>query len=98
MVHRAPVPAFPADPTRIDPRIPDQVAETLHGAEIVIDIAPLVVRRRRDGYRAGPVHSLLPRDLTRDDVERLVPADPLITRFAAVLRIALAIWIEIDSL
>src|SRR5580704_288442 len=98
MVHRSPVPTFPADRARVDPRIADQVAETLHGAEIVIDIAPLVMCRRRDGYRAGPMHFLLTRDLGYDDVERLVPADPLISRYAAVLRIALTIGIEIDPL
>ena len=42
--------------------------------------------------------ALLPVDLLGDDVQRLVPADPHVAGFAAVLGIAFAIRIEIDPL
>ncbi len=44
------------------------------------------------------MNGLLSRNLVRDDVERLVPADSLVTGDAAVLRISLAIRVEVDTL
>ena len=46
----------------------------------------------------GPCSRLHALDLAGDDVERLVPADALVARLAAVLRIALAVRVEIDAL
>ena len=53
VVHRPPIPAFPADRAERDLGVADQVAEAIQGAQPVVDVAPLVVRRLRDGHRAG---------------------------------------------
>ncbi len=51
---------------------------------------------RRD--RARPVLALHALDLGSDDVERLVPGDALVAGDSAVLRVALAVRIEVDAL
>ena len=49
----------------------------------------------RDG--AGPMVAPRTHDLARDDVQRLVPTDPLIAGDATILRITFAIGIEIHA-
>ena len=56
------------------------------------------MRRVAARDRAVAVHGLLALDLVRDDVERFVPADALVARDAAILRIPLAVRIEVDPL
>jgi hypothetical protein len=97
-MRRAPVPAFPAVRVVMDLGHADRVFEFAQRAQVVADVAPRVMRRVAARDRAVAVHRLLPRDLVRDDVERFIPADALVTRDAAVLRIALAVRIEIDAL
>ena len=96
MMDSTPVPAFPAVGVMMHPRHADRVDETEIGAEVVPDIAPGMVGAVTVGDGAGPVHALLSVDLLGHQVERFVPADRLIAGNAPVLRIALAIGIEID--
>lgn len=96
MVHGAPVPAFPTVRIRGDPREADQVGEARQRAEVVAHVAPLMVRRHREGDGTGAVNALLPVDLLGDDVQGLVPADAHVSGLAAVLRIALAVGVEVD--
>ena len=98
VVDRAPVPAFPAVGIVVDLRIADRIAETEQRGEIIADIAPGMVRAVRDRHHAGSVRRLESLDLAGDEVERLLPGDAHITRLAAVLRVALALRIEIDAL
>src|SRR3954464_6256952 len=95
---RAPIPAFPAVGIVVDLRVADRIAETEQSREIIADIAPGMVRTVRDRHHTGPVRRLESLDLAGDEVERLLPGDAHITRFAAVLRVALALRIEIDAL
>ena len=97
-MRRAPVPAFPAVGVVVHLGHADRVLELAKRGEVVADVAPRVVRRVAARDRAVAVHRLLPRDLGRDDIERFVPADALVTGDAAVLRIALAVRVEVDSL
>ena len=97
-MRRAPVPAFPAVGVVVHLRHADRVLELAQRGEVVADVAPRVMRRVAARDRAVAVHRLLPRDLVRDDVERFVPADALVTGDAAVLRVALAVRVEVDSL
>ena len=79
-------------------RVADGVGEAIQGAEVIADMAPGMMRTVRDRHGARPVIVLHALDFAGDDVERFVPADPHVFRFAAVLRIALAFRIEIDPL
>ena len=59
---------------------------------------PTVVRAVPD-RESRPDRTLrLPLDLVGDHVERLIPADAHVAGLAAVLRIALAVGIEVDAL
>ena len=98
VMRRAPVPAFPAVRVVMHLGHADRVLELAQRAQVVADVAPRVMRRMAARDRAVAMHRLLPRDLVRDDVERFVPADALVTRDAAVLRVALAVRIEVDAL
>ena len=98
MVHGAPVPALPAVGVVVHARHADRVGEAEQRGEVVADVAPGVVRAVAHRDRARAVVALLPLDLVGDDVERLVPRDAHIARLAAVLRIALAVGIEVDAL
>ena len=98
MVHRAPVPALPAVRVGGDAGEADQIGEAHERAEVIADVSPLVVGRHGKGDRAGAVDALLPVDLLGDDVERLVPADAHVAGLAPVLRIALAVGIEVHPL
>ena len=98
VVHRAPVPAFPAVGIVVHLRVADRVGEAEQRGEVVADIAPGVMRAVRHRDRAGAVVALQPLDLAGDEVERLVPGDAHVARLAAVLRIALAVRIEVDAL
>ncbi len=75
----------------------DRVHEAQLGAQVVADIAPVVVRpvARRDG--AGAVFALHPLDLTGDDVQRLVPADAFVAGDTTVLDVALAFGVEVHA-
>src|SRR5579863_1154260 len=52
VMHRSPIPAFPADGARVDPRVANEIAETLHRAQVIVDVSPLMMRRRSNGDRA----------------------------------------------
>ena len=97
-MHRAPIPAFPGIGVVVDARHADGVGEAKQRGEVITDIAPGVMRAVREGNRAGTVFALLPLDLVGDDLDRLVPGDAHVARLAAVLRIALALRIEVDAL
>ena len=97
-MHRAPVPAFPAVGIVVHARHADRVGEAEQRREVVADIAPGVVRAVRGSDAAGTVFALLPFDLVGDELDRLLPGDADITRLAAVLRIALAVGVEVDPL
>ena len=76
----------------------DAFSNFLQRAKVVADVAPGVVRGMAAGDRARAVHRLLTLDLVRDDIERFVPADPLVAGYAAILGIAFAVRIEIHAL
>ena len=82
----------------MDARHADRVGEAEQRREVVADVAPGVVRAVRDRDAAGAVFGLLPLDLVGDDGDRLVPGDAHVAGLAAVLRIALAVRIEVDAL
>ena len=75
----APVPAFPAVGVVLAVGEAHQVHETEVGAVAVADVAPRVVRAGggEDGGRSEL--ALHPDDLVGHDVERLVPADRLVS-------------------
>ncbi len=97
-MHCAPVPAFPAVGIVVHARHADRIGEAEQRGEVVADVAPGVVRavRHRDG--AGTMLALLAPDLVGDDLDRFVPRDAHVAGLAAVLRIALAVRIEVDPL
>ena len=82
----------------MDARHADRIGEAEQRREVVTDIAPGMVRAVREGDGAGAVFALLPLDLVGDDLDRLVPGDAHVAGLAAVLRIALAVRIEVDAL
>ena len=98
VVRRAPVPAFPAIGVVVHLGHADGVLELAQRAQVVADVPPGVVRRVTAGDRARAVNRLLPLDLVRDDVERFVPAYALVTGYAAILRVAFAVGIEVHAL
>ena len=75
VVHRAPVPAFPAVGIVMDLRVADRVAEAEQRREVVADVAPGMVRAVRHRHHAGPIGALESLDLAGDEVERLLPGD-----------------------
>ncbi len=77
-MHCTPVPAFPTDRAHFDTGVSDHVAEALHGAQVVVDVSPLMVCARRHGDGPGTMLLLHAANFTGDDVKRLVPADSLI--------------------
>ena len=82
----------------MDARHADRIGEAEQRREVVADIAPGVMRAVREGDGARAVFALLPLDLVGDELDRLVPGDAHIAGLAAVLRIALAVRIEVDAL
>ena len=82
----------------VDARHADRVGEAEQRREVIADIAPGVMRAVREGDGARAVFALLPLDLVGDDLDRLVPGDAHVAGLAAVLRIALAVRIEVDAL
>ena len=82
----------------MDARHADRIGEAEQRREVVADIAPGVMRAVREGDGAGAVFALLPLDLVGDELDRLVPGDAHVAGLAAVLRIALAVRIEVDAL
>ena len=77
---------------------PMDVEEADAGAQPVAEDAPGVVRAAAVHDRAGPVLALHALDLAGHQVERLVPADALVAGDAAVLRVALAVRVEVHPL
>src|SRR5450755_4324279 len=61
-------------------------------------MAPCMMRAVRDGHGARAMIVLHAFDLAGDQVERLRPRDADIFRLATVLRIALAVRVEVDAL
>ena len=98
VMHRAPVPAFPAVGIMVDLGVTAGVAEAEQRGEVITDIAPGVMGTVRHRHDAGTVGALEPLDLARDEVERLRPRNAHVARFAAVLGIALAVRVEVDAL
>src|SRR5271165_3595628 len=98
MVHGAPVPTFPTVRIGGNSSETDEICETHQRAEVIADIAPLMVGRHRKSNRTRPMHALLAVDFLGDNIERLVPADADIAGFSPVLRIALALWVEVNAL
>ena len=94
----APVPAFPAVRIMMDGCVTDGIAEAVQSAEVIADMAPGMMRAVRDSHGARTMIVLHAFDLAGDHVERLRPRDADIFRLATVLRIALALRIEIDPL
>ena len=82
----------------MDARHADRIGEAEQRREVVADIAPGVMRAVREGDGARAVFAFLPLDLVGDELDRLVPGDAHVAGLAAVLRIALAVRIEIDPL
>ena len=98
VVRGAPVPAFPAVRIMMDGRVTDGIAEAVQSAEVIADMAPGMMRAVRDGHGARAMIVLHAFDLAGDQVERLRPRDADIFRLATVLRIALAVRVEVDAL
>ena len=98
VMHGAPVPAFPGIRVVMHARHADRIGEAEQRREVVADIAPGMMRAVRERDGAGPVLAFLPLDLGGNEPDRLLPGDAHIAGFAAVLRIALAIGIEVDTL
>src|SRR5207247_11300355 len=98
VMQRAPVPAFPAVGIMVDLRVTPRVAEAEQRGEVITDVAPGVVGTVRHRHDAGTVGALEPLDLASDEVERFRPRDAHVARLAAVLRIALAVRVEVDAL
>ena len=98
VVSGAPVPPLPAVRVVHHGRPADHVEEADAGAEPVPQHAPGVVGAAAVHDRARPVVALDARDLAHDQVERLVPADALVAGGAAVLRVALAVRVEVHAL
>ena len=98
VVHGAPVPPLPAIRIMADRGPADVVEEPQAGAQPVAQDAPQVMGAAAVEDGAGAVVLLDPLDLARHDVERLVPADPLVAGDAPVLRVPLALRVEIDPL
>src|SRR5262249_40811090 len=96
MMHRAPVPAFPAVGVVMDLRVADRVAETEQRRKVVAATAHRMVRSMRYRHRARAVGPLQSLDLGGNEVERLIPRNTHIAGLAAVLRLALAGGIEVD--
>src|ERR1700730_11805732 len=96
-MHRAPVPAFPTDRAERHSSRPDQVGETQHCAQPVIQISPLMMGRIEHGYGSGAILPFHTADLSADNVECLVPPDRLVSADAAVLRIPCAMRIEVHT-
>ena len=97
-MRHAPIPAFPAVRVVVDLGHADRVLELAQRGEVIADVAPGVMGRVAARDRAVAVDGLLALDLVGDDVERLLPADALVTGDAAVLGVPLAVRIEVDSL
>ena len=98
VMHRAPVPAFPAVGVVMDLGVADRVAKAEQGGKIIADVAPGVMRAVRHRHHARTVGALEPLDLACDKVERLLPGDAHIAGLAAVADVALAVRIEVDAL
>src|SRR5262249_9072325 len=92
-----PIPALPRVRIVMDARHTDRLGKTEQRGKVVTDIPPGMMRTVRECDRARTVFSLLPFDLVGDELDRLGPGDSHIIGFAAVLRIAFAIRIEIDA-
>ena len=98
VVKRAPIPAFPTVGIVVHFGGPDGVHKTQLGAQVVANIAPVVMRAiaRRD--RPGAVIALHPLDLGRNNIQRLIPADAFVSRDATILDIAFPVGIKVDPL
>jgi hypothetical protein len=95
---RSPVPPLPA--VRVVKNIgePEEVKEPAKGASFVSDVSPGMMGRCQCGDGRFSIGFLNSFNLLRDDVQRFVPANSDIRRFAPVLRMTISVRIEIDSL
>src|SRR5690242_14199907 len=98
MMHRAPVPAFPAGWAEAHLCRADQVVEAEQRGEPVIDVAPLLVGRVEGCDGAGSVLGLHAPDFAGDEVQRFIPANADISGLAAVLSIAFSVGVEVYPL
>ena len=76
----------------------DEVEEPVERAQVVADVSPGVMRTMAERDRAWPKIALHALELADDDVEGFVPADALVAGNPAIVRVPLAIGIEIDAL
>ena len=93
----SPVPALPAIRIVKNWRIVNHLHEASKRPHLVPDNSPVVVRRGHPGNRRGSMFLPDPFNFTGDDINSFVPAYPLISRFAAIFRIALTMRIEINA-
>ena len=97
-VHAAPVPALPAIRVVLAVRVADQVHEPEVRAVPVAHVAPQVMGTGRGQYGRRADFAVQTDDLVADDVERLVPADRLVSGDTAILDVALALGVEVHPL
>src|SRR5208337_5185783 len=91
----APVPSFPAVRIVDHAGTADIVEELLARTQKVAQVSPAMVGAAAAHDRARPVLGLDPYDLRGNDLVRLLPADPLVSRGAAILRVSPAVRIEV---
>ena len=82
----------------MDGGVAHRVAKAVERGQVIADIAPGVVGAMGDRHDAGTMQAFGPLDFGRHQFQRLFPGDAHIAGLAAILRVALAIGIEIDAL
>jgi hypothetical protein len=97
-VHATPVPAFPAVRVVVCVGDPHHVHEAEVRAVPVAHVAPHVVRTGRSQDGGWPCLVLDAIDLGDQHVDGLIPGDPLVSGFAAVLDVALTVGVEVHPL
>ena len=98
VVHCAPVPALPT--VRVDHHlgVTDCIHKAKIGTQVITHVAPGMVGTVATQDCTLAMFAADALYLSSDDVERLVPADRLVARFAPVGAITLSGWIEIYPL
>ncbi len=75
----------------------DEIAESVEGAQPVVDVAPLMVGGLSDGDGAGSMFAFHPENFAGNDGQRLLPRDPDVAGDAALPGIARSFRVEIDA-
>ena len=97
-VSGAPVPAFPAVRVVQALAVAQDVEEPAQRAQLVVQEAPVVVRRGHSGDSRRPVLLADAGHLAGHQVKSLVPADALVLVLAPHLRMAIAVGVEVLAL